>query len=241
MNKAYRVNTRSKRRLEVCSRSPLSLHSGFEEMCSLWTKPRSQCPPKTLFNHKFTSKLESCGQSATLDKHWPSILSQLSVSVDAGGQRRVGGSQSPWGGGGTMQSEFSQKRQYRPVLNHDNVLRSIFCTSRPLLMHLQRIYSVDIWNTGRSDGGYLLHKLLYVEACIYCFGLGILRKIPQGSYWESICENLLGNKPDSDSESIYFNNFHSALLMHASISEKPLLPYHACFVHCSSIVYHDVS
>lgn len=50
---------------------------------------------KMLFNHKFTSKLESRGQSATLDKHLPSIFSQLSVSVDAGGAQRDGGSQSP--------------------------------------------------------------------------------------------------------------------------------------------------
>lgn len=66
---------------------------------------------KTLFNHKFTSKLESRGQSATLDKHWPSILSQLSVSVDPGADRSGGGSQSPWGKGG-MHREFSQTKQY---------------------------------------------------------------------------------------------------------------------------------
>lgn len=41
-----------------------------------------------LFNHKFTSKLESRGWSATLDKHWPSILSQLSVSLGPGGDQR---------------------------------------------------------------------------------------------------------------------------------------------------------
>lgn len=41
------------------------------------------------FNHNFTSKLESRGQSTTLDKHWPSILSQLSVSVDPGGKKVV--------------------------------------------------------------------------------------------------------------------------------------------------------
>lgn len=41
-----------------------------------------------LFDHKFTSKLESPGRSATLDKHWPSILSQLSVSLRPGGDQR---------------------------------------------------------------------------------------------------------------------------------------------------------
>lgn len=41
------------------------------------------------FNNNFTSKLESRGQSSTLDKHWPSILSQLSVSVSPGGKKVV--------------------------------------------------------------------------------------------------------------------------------------------------------
>lgn len=68
-----------------------SLHSVLKHVHPKATPVVSQM----LFNHNFTSKLESRGQPTTLDKHWPSILSQLSVSVDPGGKKSGGGSQSP--------------------------------------------------------------------------------------------------------------------------------------------------
>lgn len=100
-------------------------------------------------NHKFTSKLESRGQSATLDKHWPSILSQLSVSVYPGGDWWIwwspGGEGG--GGGGGMQGEFSKKQLSNQHIWIILLLSIWFCIICLIICKVV----FDVWNIKRSD------------------------------------------------------------------------------------------